>query len=63
MNCPQHPEVTLREEWSGGRTGFCLKCCKHYGLCRKVRYMDICQKLEKHDGPHRDKNGNEWEEP
>jgi hypothetical protein len=63
VNCPEHPEELLREEWGQGRTGFCLKCLKHYPLCTAARYMDICQKLKKHDGPHITAKGDEWEEP
>jgi hypothetical protein len=60
VNCPEHPETPLREEWGEGRTGFCSKCLKHYPLCFAVRHMAICQKLNGHDGPHIDERGKEW---
>ena len=55
--CPIHSTDLLRIEyyaksdgWS--LSGFCLKCCKHYALCAANQYMDVCIKLQSHDGQH-----------
>jgi len=58
MNCPKHPEVELRRE--NYETGFCLKCLKHYPMCCEVEFMNICDRLKDHKGPHRDERGREW---
>lgn len=58
MNCPEHPEVELRRERY--ETGFCLKCLKHYPMCCVTEYMNICDRLKDHEGPHRDERGREW---
>lgn len=60
MNCPEHPDTELRQEWGEARTGFCLKCPKHWILCTAVRYMAICQKVAGHEGHHIEESGREW---
>jgi hypothetical protein len=61
MKCPEHPDEDLRVEYtSASRTGFCHSCLKHHALCTAVRYMTMCDRLRAHEGPHRDKDGQEW---
>lgn len=60
--CPEHPEDPLRIE-DGHRSGFCTKCCRHYYLCTHTRFMDICIKLNGHEGKHKDARGREWDSP
>lgn len=57
--CPVHNEP-LRIEWVQGKTGFCLKCLKHYDLCMATQHMASCCKLRGHDGPHVGKHRQEW---
>ena len=53
MQCPKHPEVELRAEMNGNdRTGFCLKCLRHYPRCRHMHYMEMCNKVDGHEGLH-----------
>jgi hypothetical protein len=62
MRCPNHPELELRSEFnseSNTYTGFCLKCLKHHPRCTSVRYMDMCNQVAGHAGPH-EAHGTEW---
>lgn len=57
MQCPVHPEVELRAETDSNRyvfTGFCLKCLKHHPRCTSVHYMEMCNQVLGHEGPHGD---------
>ena len=51
MKCPEHPDVELRRE-GNYETGFCSRCLKHFEMCTSVRYMEICELLKGHEGPH-----------
>jgi hypothetical protein len=62
MKCPDHSDVELRRE-NYYRSGFCPKCLKHYRLCTAVEFMNICDRLEGHVGPHQDARGREWVDP
>jgi hypothetical protein len=62
MNCPEHPDIELRRE-NYYKTGFCSKCLKHHRMCTEVQFMNICDRLEGHDGAHRDASGKEWTSP
>ena len=59
LNCPVHPEVELLRK-NYYKTGFCETCTKHHRMCTVVQVMNICDRLEGHEGPHRDARGQEW---
>jgi hypothetical protein len=62
MICPEHPEVTCRDEYDPelGYTGFCLKCCKHHLRCMEVHYMEMCTLQRGHADAHISKLGTMW---
>lgn len=63
--CPVHPQELLRREVGPDgypTTGFCLKCLKHYPLCRSVLYMTQCQLVSGHEGRHDAGKGQSWDE-
>jgi hypothetical protein len=61
MNCPIHTEEELRKEHVS-QTGFCVKCLKHYPYCTSMKNLATlgCELVEDHEGPHKNKRGEEW---
>jgi hypothetical protein len=63
MKCPIH-NIELRTECSteNGWTGYCPLCARHYPKCTESRYMDSCDLLKGHQGPHIGLHtGEKWE--
>jgi hypothetical protein len=69
MKCPIHRDEDTRKEYilkddsdDHIRTGYCSKCGQHYRQCTAVQYMNICDLVHGHQGPHTDAKGNQWTE-
>lgn len=61
LPCPTH-HTPMRSEWGTdgtGRTWYCGLCATHYPRCTSVRYMEMCQQLSDHTGPH-ESDGRQW---
>lgn len=50
-------EYVVDENHHGYTSGYCSKCAKHFRLCGKCLYMDVCIKKANHQGDHLTRNG------